>query len=115
MLFCYPRGNGVFQQDNCTSRKSRLVTGWIDAHSSDFSVINWPHSKPDLNPLEHLWKIFEQYVKGHHTAPTNLTELWTTLANVWQVIPVERFQKLVKSVPHRVAGVIKTRGGPTRY
>ncbi|GFX04374.1 hypothetical protein TNCV_3975211 [Trichonephila clavipes] len=37
-------------------------------------------------------------VYGHHTAPTNLTELWTALANIWQVIPVERFQKLVESM-----------------
>ncbi|GFW77698.1 transposable element Tcb2 transposase [Trichonephila clavipes] len=26
-LLCYPHGNGVFQQDNCTSHKSRLATG----------------------------------------------------------------------------------------
>ncbi|GBN61836.1 hypothetical protein AVEN_173397-1 [Araneus ventricosus] len=30
MLYCHPHGNGVFQQDNCTSHRSRL-----DEHSSD--------------------------------------------------------------------------------
>ncbi|GFU35204.1 transposable element Tcb2 transposase [Trichonephila clavipes] len=54
-------------------------------------------------------------VKGHHTASTNLTELWTTLANIWQVIPVERFQKLVETMLRHVAAVIKACGGPTRY
>ncbi|GFW14659.1 transposable element Tcb2 transposase [Trichonephila clavipes] len=29
-LDCYPHGNGVFQQDNCTSHKFRLATGWLD-------------------------------------------------------------------------------------
>ncbi|GFX76369.1 hypothetical protein TNCV_593321 [Trichonephila clavipes] len=43
------------------------------------------------------------------------TELWTALTNMWQAISVERFQKLVESVPRRVEAVIKTRGGPTRY
>ncbi|GFW91550.1 transposable element Tcb2 transposase [Trichonephila clavipes] len=85
-LFCYPHGNGVFQQDNCTSHKSR---------------------RPDLNPIEYLGGVLEQDVKGHHTAPTNLTELWTALANIWQVIPTERFQKLVESMTSRVAAVIK--------
>ncbi|GFY31561.1 transposable element Tcb2 transposase [Trichonephila clavipes] len=33
MLFCYPHSNGVYQQDNCTSQKSRLATGWLDEHS----------------------------------------------------------------------------------
>ncbi|GFX22562.1 transposable element Tcb2 transposase [Trichonephila clavipes] len=54
-------------------------------------------------------------MKSHHTAPTSFTELWTALANIWQVIPVKRFQKVVESVPRPVAAVIKARGGPTRY
>ncbi|GFV63354.1 transposable element Tcb2 transposase [Trichonephila clavipes] len=53
MLFCYLHGNGVFQQDNCTSHKSRLATGWLDEYSSDLSVINWPLRSTDLNPIEH--------------------------------------------------------------
>ncbi|GFW41694.1 transposable element Tcb2 transposase [Trichonephila clavipes] len=116
MLLCYPHGYGVFQQeDNSTSHKSRLATGWWDEHSSDFSVINWPPRSPDLNPIVHLWDVLEQGVKGCHTAPTNLTELRAALANIWQVIAVERFQKLVESMPHRVTAVIKVREGPTRY
>ncbi|GFW65375.1 transposable element Tcb2 transposase [Trichonephila clavipes] len=54
MLFCYPHGNGVFQQANCTFRKSRLATGWLDEHSSDFSVINWPPRSPYLSPCTSL-------------------------------------------------------------
>ncbi|GFX08308.1 hypothetical protein TNCV_3267971 [Trichonephila clavipes] len=54
-------------------------------------------------------------MKGHHTAPTNLTELWTALANIWQVIPVECFQKLVESMPHHVVPIIKATGGSTRH
>ncbi|GFX02131.1 transposable element Tcb2 transposase [Trichonephila clavipes] len=88
MLYCYPHGNGVFQQDNGTSHKFRLATGWLDEHSSDFYVIHWPPRSSDLNPFENLWNVLEQGVNGHHTAPTNLTELWTALANIWQVIPV---------------------------
>ncbi|GFU64923.1 transposable element Tcb2 transposase [Trichonephila clavipes] len=109
MLFCYPHGNGVFQQDNCTSHKSQLATGWFDEHSSDFSVINLPPRSPDLNPTEPLWDVLEQGLKGHHTAPTSLKELWTALTNISQVIPLEPFQKMVKSMPRCVASVIKRR------
>ncbi|GFV42115.1 hypothetical protein TNCV_3544421 [Trichonephila clavipes] len=38
----------------------------------------------------------------------------TVHANIWQVIPVERFQKLVECMPRSVAAVIKGRGS-TRY
>ncbi|GFT91514.1 transposable element Tcb2 transposase [Trichonephila clavipes] len=96
MLFCYPHGNGVFQQDNCNFHKTWLATGWLDKYSSDFSVINWPSISPDLNPIEHLWDVLEQGVRDHHTAPTNLTQLWTVLADIWQIISLERFQKCVE-------------------
>ncbi|GFX01087.1 transposable element Tcb2 transposase [Trichonephila clavipes] len=97
-------------KDNCTSHKSRLATGWLYKHYSAFSAINWPRRSPELNPIEHLWNVLGQGIKGHHTAPTNLTELGIALANIWQVIPVEHFQKLVESMPRRLA-----RGGPTHY
>ncbi|GFY16464.1 transposable element Tcb2 transposase [Trichonephila clavipes] len=102
-------------QDNCTSRKSRLATGWLDEHSSDFSVLNCSSRNPDLNSSEYFWEFLEQGVKGHNTAPRNLTELWTALDNIWQVITVERFQKFVESMPRRVAAVIKATEGPTPY
>ncbi|GFY32233.1 transposable element Tcb2 transposase [Trichonephila clavipes] len=70
---------------------------------------------PDLNHIEPLTDVLAQGMKGHHTALTNLNELWTALANIWQVIPVESFQILIEFMPCRVAAVIKTRGGPTRY
>ncbi|GFS78614.1 transposable element Tcb2 transposase [Trichonephila clavipes] len=114
ILFCYPHGNGVFQQDNCASHNSQLATEWLDEGSSDFSVINWPPRSPDLNPIKYLWKILEQGVKGHHTSSTNLTELWTALANIWQVNPVQRFQKLLEAMPRRVVAIITAKGGPTR-
>ncbi|PRD33392.1 UNVERIFIED_CONTAM: hypothetical protein NCL1_17679 [Trichonephila clavipes] len=44
----------------------------------------------------------------------NLADLWTALANILHVISVERFQKLVESMPRRVAAIIKARGDPTR-
>ncbi|GBM24227.1 hypothetical protein AVEN_22565-1 [Araneus ventricosus] len=84
MLYCHPHGNGVFQQDSCTSRKSRLATAWSNEHSSDFSVMNWSPISPDLNPIEQLWGVLEKGVKAHHTAPATLTELWTALADIWQ-------------------------------
>ncbi|GFT34909.1 hypothetical protein TNCV_3879041 [Trichonephila clavipes] len=57
----------------------------------------------------------EQGVKGHHTAPTSLTELRTALVSISQVIPVKHFQKLVESMTRRAAAVIKGSGGPNRY
>ncbi|GBN00978.1 hypothetical protein AVEN_223699-1 [Araneus ventricosus] len=83
MLYYHPHGNGVFQKDNCTSHRSLLDIAWLDEHSSDFSVMNWPLRSPDLNPIKHIWNVLEKDVKAHHTTPATLTELWTSLANIW--------------------------------
>ncbi|GFW72382.1 DDE_3 domain-containing protein [Trichonephila clavipes] len=98
-----------------SSKTTVPLTGLLPEHSSDFSVIYWSPRSPDLSPIEHLWDVLEQGVKGHHTAPKNLSEVWTALANIWQVILVERFQKRVESMPHFVVAVINARGGPTHY
>ncbi|GFX18021.1 transposable element Tc3 transposase [Trichonephila clavipes] len=60
-------------------KRSWLATGWLTERVSDLSVINWPPRSQNLNRIEHLWDVWEQVVKGHHTAPTNFTELWTAL------------------------------------
>ncbi|GFY07696.1 reverse transcriptase domain-containing protein [Trichonephila clavipes] len=62
-----------------------------------------------------LWGIFERDEKGYHTSPTILTKLWTALANIWLVIPVKLFQKLVESMSHRVAVVIKVDYEPINH
>ncbi|GBN70977.1 hypothetical protein AVEN_172925-1 [Araneus ventricosus] len=53
---------------------SQLATAWLDEHSSDFSVMNWPPRSPVLNPIEHLWVVLEKGEKAHHTTPATLTE-----------------------------------------
>ncbi|GFX06493.1 transposable element Tcb2 transposase [Trichonephila clavipes] len=82
----------------------------LDDHLHPFMLFCYPY-EAQKNPIGHLR---EQGVKGHQTAPTNLIELWTALANIWQIIPVKRFQKLAESISRHVAAVIKAREGPTR-
>lgn len=56
-------------------------------------------------------------MKIHHTTPVTLTEVGTSLANIWQAIPGKRFRKLMEPVPcpRLMTAVIKSRRGPTRY
>lgn len=77
--------------------------------------MNWPPRCTDLNPIEHLWDISEKGVKAHHTRPVVIPEVCIALANVWQVIPMEFFHKLVESMPCCVAAIIHAKGNQTHY
>ncbi|GFU95329.1 hypothetical protein TNCV_4309281 [Trichonephila clavipes] len=74
----------------------------VRSMSSDMMLVD-EEQDFDLIPIQHLWDGMKQDVKCHNTAPTNRNELWIALANIWQVIPMEPFQKLVVFMPRRVA------------
>ena len=61
----------------------------------------WPAQSPDLNPIEHL--------------TNGILQLWKRIQEVWEGIPVEECQKLIKSMPRRVQAVVKAKEGYTKY
>ncbi|GFX83494.1 transposable element Tcb2 transposase [Trichonephila clavipes] len=77
----------VFHQDTCVSHNSCLATGWLDEHSSDFSIINWPPRSSDSNHTEHLWDVLEQGVKENKTFPVNLDWLFKRHRRISQPDP----------------------------
>jgi hypothetical protein len=74
--------------------------------------IDWPAQSPDLNPIEHLLDELECSLHSIPQRPTSLTALATALQEEWAAIPLETFKHLVESLPDRVGGVIKEKGGP---
>lgn len=97
MSSCLPKGNGVLQQENCSSRRSH----WLDEYFSNLSVIMLPSRTPYLNPIEHLSDALEKDVKAHHTTPAIIIKLLIVLVDAWQAMPVEHFLKRVESMPCR--------------
>lgn len=104
--------NGVkFQQDNAPCHKSATTMRWF--HENCIDLLDWPAQSPDLNPIEHLWGIFKRKIKEHSI--TSKTALKNALVQEWDAISPVECAKLVRSMPHRVAAVIKSKGGPTKY
>ncbi|KAJ8876191.1 hypothetical protein PR048_024100 [Dryococelus australis] len=53
--------------------------------------------------------------EGSSGAAKSIAQLMEWLQEEWRQIPVDILQTLVESMPDRVAAVIATRGGPTRF
>ncbi|GFY27938.1 hypothetical protein TNCV_4562921 [Trichonephila clavipes] len=97
----------------CNSRFAEWVSGAIDLREYHCSMLTIGlHVLSGQESTETgVKRTGNESVKGHRPAPTNHTELRTALANIWQVMPVERFQKLVESMCRRMEAIIKARGG----
>ena len=97
--------------DNDEKHTSVLVKDWL--RNNDIQVMQWPSSSPNLNPIEHLWDVFEDRVKKHHSK--NKTELTLHLIEEWSKIELSVLAKLFDSVPSRLNECIRMKGYATRY
>ena len=74
-----------------------------------------PPRAPDCNPIEQLWDEFGQAISSMDNPLQNLDELRQALLDKWAQILVQRLQRLVASMPRRLAAIIAARGGKNRY
>lgn len=112
LVFGDTNTDGVkFQQDNATCHKSALTMKWMSENGIE--LLDWPPQSPDLNPIEHLWYILKKNIRRHSIS--NKQSLKKALKEEWNKISQEECFRLVASMPNRIAAVIKSKGGPTKY
>ena len=105
------RGGFIFQQDNDPKHTALIVKQWFVDNKVD--LLEWPAQSPDLNPIEHAWSELERRCAGRN--PKSKQDLIEVAMTQWELIEPEVIQKLIESMPSRVAEVIAAKGGPTRY
>lgn len=104
--------NMVFQQDNASCHKSHLVMDWLKEQK--IQLLDHPPQSPDLNPIENLWRILKLKIHENNDI-TSLNQLWEVFEKEWEDIDQDICQKLVESMPRRLAAVIAAKGGHTKY
>ncbi|KAJ8880495.1 hypothetical protein PR048_016965 [Dryococelus australis] len=96
-----------FQDDNARCHVSRATMQWY--------ADNNPAQIPDLNPIEHLWDKLDRRMMARQVRPKSIAQHLKWLQEEWRRIPVDVLQRLVESMPDRVAAVIAARSVPTRF
>ena len=105
--------NYHYQDDNATPHCARVVLDFLQ--QGNVTKMEQPPRSPDCNPIEHLWDELGQAISSMDNPPQNLDELRQVLLDKWAQIPVQRLQRLVASMPRRLAAIIAARGRNIRY
>jgi hypothetical protein len=113
-FFMHQHGTSHFLQDGAPCHKSKIVTQWFNERPN-IILIKWPGNSPDLNPIKNVWrwmkaKLRDSTAKNMEEWRREITELWTL-----RMSDGDYLQKLVASMPNRLAEVIEKDGWTTHY
>ena len=66
-----------------------------------------PPKMDDVWPIENVWSIIRTKLSKRDPPAKNLTELRTQIREIWQGIDVILCKKMMRSIPKKLAAVIK--------
>jgi hypothetical protein len=103
----------IFQHDNDPKHTSNVVKRYLT--NKAIVVLSWPSQSPDMNPIEHAWKIVKDRIFSRIDHATSLEHLFEIAKEEWKKLDVSVFQNLIESMPRRIEAVYKARGRHTKY
>ena len=102
----------LFQPDGAPCHKAQVIAKWLGEQNIDI-LGPWPGNSPDLNPIESLWSILKRRVDKQK--PTNSDKLQALIMQEWAAISQDVAQKLINSMPGRIAEALKKNGQHWKY
>ena len=100
----------MWQQDSGPAHKSKETQAWLQKECYEFLPFShWPHSSPDLKPLDYfVWS----YVENITNMTTNNTKsiLIVAIYRVFAELPPALVEKACSQFPIRIEAVIKAEG-----
>ncbi|CAJ0953436.1 unnamed protein product [Ranitomeya imitator] len=102
----------LFQHDGAPCHKAKVITKWLMEQNIEI-LGPWPGNSPDLNPIENLWSIIKRRVDKQK--PTNSGKIQALIMQEWTAISQDLVQKLIESMPGRIAEALLVQDENTAY
>lgn len=96
----------ILLEDNDQKHKSGVCTDFKEENG--IVQMDWPAQSPDCNPIEKIWSIMKQRLKGKHIR--SIQHLTSFLKRQWNSLPREYAEKLSKIMHSRCERVIAKQG-----
>lgn len=93
-----------------TRRRQYEEVGW-----EGWGPGTWPSSSPDLNPIENVWRMLKCAVRKRDCLPRTEEELAETLVEEWEQLDIDKINKILLTMPNRLAAVKKGNGAAIPY
>lgn len=74
-----------------------------------------PASSADLNPIENIWRTMKQRIKHRSTFPNTVEKMRKAVQEEWDRLRPEDWNKLIDSMPARIAELKERKGMQTQY
>ena len=103
----------IFQQDGASCHTAKSTKKWLDDNGNGMTVMDWPSSSPDLNPIENLWGNIKRKLRINR--PKTVQELKNKIELIWSQISTEECANLYNSMGKRMRCVIKAKGDVTQF
>jgi len=103
----------ILMEDGAPVHRTIKAKEWKQQNS--IVALKWPAQSPDLNPIENVWKLMKDYVQRRNPPVKTIDDMKNTLIEFWRDVDINNINKLICSVPDRIASVIENQGGSTRW
>ena len=114
------RAGMTFMQDNASIHNAKVIKKYLRAMG--IATLKWPPYSPDLNPIEHMWRILKDRIKRQHPylesmgdSETAFKALIKACQQEWKAIKRWFMRALIRSMPRRMQAVIAAKGWQTKY
>jgi transposase len=91
-------------------RKELEEVGW-----EGWGPGTWPSSSPDLNPIENVWRMLKCAVRKRDPLPRTEAQLAEAMVEEWERLDMDKINKILLTMPDRLAAVKKADGAAIPY